>query len=196
MTTETFPSIAPDRMRFGMVSNTQEHTSPLSGSTQTIELPSPRWVAELTYQRRPPEQAALLQAFLAKLRGRAGRFYMPNFQRAIPRGTIAGTLQVNGAAQTGSSLILDGATPATSFAIGDYFSVNYELKIVTAVATSDGAGNITVSFSPPLRASPADNAAVTLSSPTAIFRLEEDKSYWDDEAGLSSDFTISCIEAF
>ena len=192
----TFPDISPDKMRWGILANTQDHTSPLTASSQTIELPAPRWTCDLSYFRRPVEQAAPLQAFLSQLKGTAGRFNLWNFQRPSPRGTAAGTPRVNGASQVGQSLILDGFTALTTFKVGDFFAVNSEIKMVSADVAANGSGQMTVTFSPPLRASPADNALITLVKPTAIFKLRENSNYWDDMDGVATDFQISCIETF
>jgi hypothetical protein len=81
------------------------------------------------------------------------------------RGDGGGTPLVAGASQTGASLNTDG-WPATTTVLkaGDYFSVNGELKMVTADCVSDASGNATVEFAPILRSAPADNAALTLGS--------------------------------
>ena len=188
--------LLPSAMEWGLQANTQSFESPLTGSVQTLELPSPRWLATLTFEHLKDSEAATLQAFLARLRGRAGRFTLHNFARPAPCGTAAGTPLVAGAAQTGTSLNLDGFTAGTTLEAGDLIGVNGELKMVTALATADGAGAMAVTFEPPLRASPADNAPVTLSQPTATFMLAEDVSRWSVAPGLINSLTLSCIEVF
>jgi hypothetical protein len=108
----------------------------------------------------------------------------------LPRhtpGTKAGTPLVNGATQTGASLITDGWTASTAalkqgdiFTIAGVFSVHPETRastgvlqqfVATADGTADGSGNLTVSISPSIvtsgvgqtvSGSPADNAAITV----------------------------------
>lgn len=107
-------------------------------------------------------------------------------------GVQGGTPLVNGASQTGSSLITDGwtAAAATRLKQGDVFTIgtgatgvyqvtNQERQatntlqqfVVTADAASDGSGNMTISIYPPIVAAgpqqtvnvtPADNAAITV----------------------------------
>lgn len=102
-------------------------------------------------------------------------------------GTKAGTPLVNGATQTGSSLITDGWTASTAalkkgdiFTLEGVFRVHPETKqstgvlqqfVATADGTADGSGNLTVSISPSIvtsgaaqnvSGSPADNAAITV----------------------------------
>jgi len=197
MPTLTWPAgLLPSAMEWGLQANTQSFESPLTGSVQTLELPSPRWLANLTFEHLKDSEAAALQAFLASLRGRAGRFSLHNFARPVPRGTAAGTPLVAGAGQTGTSLNLDGFTAGTTLEAGDLIGVNGELKMVKALATAAGAGAMTVSFEPPLRASPADNAPITLNQPTATFMLAEDVSRWSVAPGLITSLTLSCIEVF
>lgn len=103
-------------------------------------------------------------------------------------GALGGTPLVNGAAQTGASLITDGFTAAAAprlkkgdvFTIAGVYAVNPvtfestgELQqfVVTADVSSDGAGNATVPIYPSIVTSgntktvtnsPADNAAITV----------------------------------
>lgn len=103
-------------------------------------------------------------------------------------GPLGGTPLVNGASQTGSSLITDGWTAAAAsrlkkgdvFTIANVYAVNPQTRtstgalqqfVVTADASSDASGNLTASIYPPMVASgalqtinaaPADNAALTI----------------------------------
>lgn len=103
-------------------------------------------------------------------------------------GAQGGTPLVNGAAQSGTSLITDGWTAAVAnrLAVGDRFTVagvnhvnpsNYmstgelQQEIVTAIGASDVNGNMTITHSPgfvvsgsgqTVDALPANNAAITI----------------------------------
>lgn len=85
-----------------------------------------------------------------------------------PNGAGGGTPLVNGASQSGTSLITDG-WPATTLVIraGDCFKVNAlnPLYRLLADGTSDGGGNLTLTIDPGIASgnSPATNAALTLS---------------------------------
>lgn len=192
----TLTRSAPAEMEWALVANTQTFTSPLSNAVQTVELPGARWRVSFTLRNLDEADTAALQAFLAQLRGRAGRFTLHNFARAEPRGTARGTPLVKGAGQTGTSLLIDGMTVGATLLAGDFFAVNGELKMAVANATANGSGEMTVTFEPPLRASPADNAAVTLSSPTATFMLNSDDTAVSIRAGKRSDITIEAMEAW
>lgn len=71
-----------------------------------------------------------------------------------------GTVLVNGGSQTGTSLIVDGLTAVPQ--IGDTFTINAVQKVYTVVALPTVTGGATtLSISPALASSPADNAAIT-----------------------------------
>lgn len=71
-----------------------------------------------------------------------------------------GTPLVNGASQTGSSLIIDGLTAAPQ--IGDTFTIDGVEKVYTVTATATvTSGGATLSINPALASTPADNAVIT-----------------------------------
>lgn len=129
-------------------------------------------------------------------RAAGGDWYMSQNVYAHTGGQLGGTPLVNGASQTGASLVTDGWTAAAAnrvkqgdvFTIAGVYSVNPITKqstgvlqqfLVTADAASDGSGNATISISPSIvtsgstqtvSGSPADNAAITpLHSASAIY---------------------------
>ena len=74
-----------------------------------------------------------------------------------------GTTLVNGASQTGSSLIVDGLTAAPQ--AQDQFTIAGVAKIYTVTATATvSSGGSTLSIDPALASSPADDAAITFIS--------------------------------
>lgn len=199
MTTLTWPALsrtAPGACEWVLEANTQTFTSPLSRATQTVEMPGARWRVSFTLENLQEADTAKLNAFMAQLRGKAGRFYLCNFARQMPRGTASGTPLVKGASQTGTTLALDGFTAGATLLAGDYFAVGGELKIVVADAAADGSGEMSVTFEPPLRTSPADNAPVTLSQPSATFMLTDDAMRTLTRPGKFSDIAIDAVEVW
>lgn len=74
-----------------------------------------------------------------------------------------GTVLVNGGSQTGTSLIVDGLTAAPQQ--GDTFSIaGVELVYTVTVDATVSSGSATITISPALDSSPADNAAITFLS--------------------------------
>jgi hypothetical protein len=184
--------------RFGLRANTQSFESPLNRTVQTIELTGARWFATYELPAMKRAQAAAWQAFLMALQGRAGRFFGFDPDARNPRGTGAGTPLVNGAGQTGSSLISDGwSASQVVLRAGDYLAVNGELKMVTADVTSNGAGQATIAFKPSLRASPADNAALTLvNASCAMMLIDDEQAAWDADQISVYGVRFSGVEVF
>lgn len=191
------PLLKPSTVDWRLVSNSQQFSSPLSGATQTLSLPGQRWEFTATYPAVKRDDADLVMVFFAQLRGMAGRFYAGNIARRYPRGAAGGTPVVVGAGQTGISLNTSG-WPASTLVLkaGDFFQVNGELKLITADITSSGTGTATLAFEPPLRASPADAAAIVTADPVATFRLAEDKQSMRFESFHQRAFTLEAVEVF
>jgi hypothetical protein len=184
---------------FYLETNTQIFTSPLNKSVQTVELAGARWRMDITMRQMNRSDAARWIAFLSKLRGISGTFYAsdPDWKTNIGVGT--GTPLVKGAGQTGTSLLIDGCTASTVgwLKAGDYFSVGGELKRLTADADTNGSGETTLTFEPYLRASPADNAAITVTAPKVKMRLIDDNQLlWpSNHNSLYGEKTISAFES-
>lgn len=105
------------------------------------------------------------------------------------------SILVNGGSQSGTSLNCDAATPSVqTLAEGEWFQVGTEMKLVVANATANGSGQVTLSFRPALRTSPADNATVTLSNPQMLLRLTGAPSRDTDEAKIGV-FALPFVEA-
>jgi len=201
MTTLSLPSgfRRPGGVTFSLKPNTQAFQSPLTKATQTMELPGARWAAVITWQDLTEAEIRVLRAFLARLRGRAGRVYLWDMAFETPAGVATGTPVVAGAGQSGATLATSGWTPSTTGILktGDYIGVNGELKMVTADADSDAGGLATLAIEPPLRASPADAAALTTVKPTATFRLlDDDQDNIPIRPPIRGDVTLTFEEVF
>lgn len=195
MTTYSFPSITPSSSTFELVTNTRTYRSPLTNAVQTVGRRGSLWRATLQFNNLTGADRAAMQAFVTKLNGQEHRFNLHDhsFTR---RGTGGGTLRVNGANQSGASLVCDGATASITNYLreGDYVSFGNELHLITADSNSDGSGNVTLSIAPPIRKSPADDTAIDYTSPVSgVFMLASPAS-WSNQPGVFSSFTIEAIE--
>lgn len=190
---------APPDVEIGLRSNTAVFVSDLSGQAQTVELPGARWSLSFGYGNLQRDDAALMEAFLVALRGQANRARVLVFGREAPRGTWAGSPLVDGAGQTGASLLIKGFSAGATVKKGDYFNVgaNGELKMVSADGTATGGGALTISFEPPLRASPANNTAL-VSANCVIPRMILNDSHprWQHKPAGFSDFSLDFVEVF
>ncbi|MGA0839147.1 MAG: hypothetical protein ACO3P1_04540 [Pseudomonadales bacterium] len=194
MTTRTFPSITPTSMSWELIANTQQFVG-ISGAIQVAQRAGQRWTVTLEFSTLANNDRAVLQAFVAQVLGLADNFTLSPADYD-PRGAFGGTPLVAGGSQTGNSLDIDGCTPSVTNWIraGDFFQVGNELKMATEDASSDGAGAITVSFVPELRAAPADNAAITTTDPEGVFRFVQPRMGWSSRPPFISSMSLECIE--
>lgn len=205
MPTLAFPTglYSPSAVNWQPRANTQTFRSPLDGTSQTIELPGIAWVATVRWETLPEAQWRRLSAWLSQLRGAAGRFYYGPVHAATRRATgTIGTPLVNGAGQTGTTLNIDGLGSSQQvFLAGDFIAYDHasgrSLHVITADAASNASGQAALAIEPPIRVSPADNAAIIHSAPTCIMRLSsDDEGSLDVGPGLISSISLSMVEAW
>ena len=195
MTTFTFPSIVPFSNSIELVTNTKTFRSPLTNAVQTSTRKGSLWRASLKFRNLSGAERAEMQAFLAKLNGQEHRFYLQDHS-FVRRGTGGGTISVKGAGQTGSTLLVDGASFSVTdyLKAGDYIAFNNELHMVTADCDSDGLGEVSIPVAPPIRKPTVDNDLVDYNVPVlGVFMLASSTS-WSTDASLLSNFTIEAVE--
>lgn len=187
--------IQPDSASIGIAPNVQTFTSTLNAFQDFRELPGSRWFASFTWSSRQGADAKTLKAQFSSLNGPLGIFRItPPDSESL--GTFLGTGLVNGAGQTGNSLVTDGwdiNQPILGHA-GDYFEINNELKILTENVVSDGSGNATFVFSPVIRKSPADGSSVITADPKLTARIVGEAPVWALSAPVIHAFSIDCSE--
>lgn len=151
------------------------------------------WEADITLPPMPdPDDAEAWIAKLVSLNGREGNFLIgPDYANLSPRGIGTGTPLVKGGSQTGYDLDTDGwtATQTGIMKAGDWFSLGSgsatRLYKVMVDADSDGSGDATLTIWPKLRSSPADNDALTVTSPLGRFMLATNDTEWSiDQAAV------------
>ena len=108
---------------------------------------------------------------------------------------------VNGAGQTGDTLVVDGCSPnETGFLLpGDYIQLGSGStatlhKVLTQVDT-DSSGNATLDIWPHIRTAPADNAAVTVSNTVGRWRLASNETSWSVNEAAIYGIRFSAMEA-
>lgn len=186
--------------RFGLETNTQTWTSPLTKATQRAILGGARWTATYTLPPMSRGQMADWQAFLMLLEGGANTFSGYDPDAVTPRGKGTGSPLTNGT-HAGSVISIDGCTPNVTnwLMAGDYFAVNGELKMLTQNANTDGAGQAGLYFKPALRATTPDNAPVTVVKAGCTMALVDDgQSVWQtgNRLGFYEGLTFSAYEVF
>ena len=138
--------------------------------------------------------------WLLSLNGRVGTFLLGDPLGTTARGQAGGPPRVNGASQTGSSLVIDGATASRSDYLlpGDYIQLgsaaSSQLYKVTQAVTTDGSGNATVEIWPNLKSSPANNAGLTVSNAKGLFRLSVSDIDWSINEASIYGVTFPAVE--
>jgi hypothetical protein len=140
-------------------------------------------------------------AFLTALNGREGTFLMGDPLKSTPRGVATGTPLVNGASQSGKTLVTDGwtATITGILKAGDWIQIGTgsvtQLYKIVQDANSNGAGQATLEIWPRLRSAPADNAAIIVTATKGLWRLKDNRRSWSEETNIFTDIVFDCVEA-
>lgn len=163
---------APNTFDWWLESNTKTFRSEFNGALQVVRFPGSRWKCALSYTGLDDDRARILEAFVVSLDGEFGRVRMRSYGRKGRQ--PLGSPVVAVAEQSGSSLLTKDWLPEqVVLHIGDYFTVNDELKQVTAMATSSLQGSAILHFSPPLRTAPPVGSVIETAHPTGIFKLAD-----------------------
>lgn len=176
----------PASAAWRLVQPAQQNISDWTGRRQV--LPSGRGWWECSISMPPivgSTSAGTWLAFLANTAGTANTFNVP--AAIAQQSALTATVLVNGAGQTGKTLATDGwPTSQTVLKAGQFVTVNSQLLQLTADATTNSSGQVTLQFAPSLRLSPADNLAVEYKNPYAVMSLTEDTGYSVDLGAIYS----------
>lgn len=163
----TFPT-SPKFQSLAVSSNQSTFVSrSISGRRQSRQIGGQYWRLRASFPPMTRAQFAPIYAFVIAQRGRYESFSVIPAVISTGQGSPAGTPLVDGASQTGRSLVTDGwSNSIVLFKAGDYLKIagNDKVYMVTADVSSDGSGDATIAIEPALVASPADDAAITHSS--------------------------------
>lgn len=172
--------------------------SPFTGQQQLVRHQGSWWEAEVSLPPMARADAEEWIGFLLSLRGRWGTFLLGDPNATSPRGTWAGTPLVNGASQTGETLVVDGFSAGATARRGDYITLgsggSARLYKVLSDETAAG-GAMTLDLFPRLRESPADNAVVAVSNTTGLFRLASNETEWDIDTARFYGIAFAAVEA-
>lgn len=148
--------------------------SPFTLSTQVQEFSGQKWFAEISLPYMTREDAEQYTTFLLKLNGKKGTFLLGDSASPTPRGSAAGDPVVDGAGQTGQTLLTTGWDNSETGVLlaGDYIQIGQRLYKVLSDANSNGSGDAELDIWPRLRESPGDGAAIVTANCVGLFRLQ------------------------
>jgi hypothetical protein len=176
------------------------HESPYTLQDEVQVHPGQRLRAAVEIVGMARADAAVWIAALMSLKGRQGTFYLGDTAYKTSRGVATGTPLVMGASQTGSSLITDGWTTSQTGIVkaGDWLQIGTtsarRLHMVLIDANSNGSGQATLELWPNLREAPADNAVISVTGATGVFRLTGDPVWVIDEMKLVHGLSFEATE--
>lgn len=191
--------VVPDSAEFGITYNTLIHTSPLSGATQTLEMPGARWKMRLSFRNLEPSEGRKLASFLTRLRGAAGRFYCHDYGRPTPQNittSLNSTTLVSTVSAGSNSVSLTGYSTG-SLTVGDYISIgNNGLRELKIIVADNNNGLYTIE--PKMRATKSAGTPVIVNKPSTVFMLSSDEqAYWSTRSkAFLSDIDIDAVEIF
>jgi hypothetical protein len=147
-----------------------------TGLTTAFDWDGSAWMFELQQSLLDAGDAThqAWRAFYRKLRNGYGTFLFGDPSRKTPLGVGTGTPLVNGAGQSGNSLITDGWTNSITNILrnADYFQLENNLYMnLNDVNSGASTGPATLDIWPSLRKVPADNAPITVLNPVGYFRI-------------------------
>jgi len=175
--------------------------SPFSFSQQVQDWGGDAWVYELQIGPFTPKalgDARALTALLTGLRGSASAFLFEDPTAPYDGGATLGSPLVNGASQTGKTLVTDGWTNGITIPAGMCFSLGADdstrMYMVTSDVVVDGSGNANLPIVPALRSSPSDNDALEVDAPKVKLRLTSPVPT-QIASGAYYTFLVSAVEA-
>ena len=196
MATITYPATPkPQGMSWRLVMPSQTNVSDWTGRRQTIASGRGWWECQVTF---PPivgtTNVNAWRAFIAKSRGKANDFQVPVDPTA--QSSAVATPLVNGANQTGRTLSTDGwPVSSTVLQAGQFVTINNQLLQLTENITSNGSGVATLTFEPPVRVAPSDNAAIEFKNPYCLMYLVEEPTL-SVETGYVYSLSLNLRESF
>ena len=144
-------------------------TTTASGRRQARQIDGQRFRLRIRFPIMTRAEFAPINAFVMKQRSQMESFQYvpPTIDDAL--GVASGVISVNGAISAGATTCsIDGMANSTSgvFKAGDYFRFTGQTKVymVMADVSSNGSGQGTLTFEPPLRSNVADNAVLIYSN--------------------------------
>jgi hypothetical protein len=144
-------------------------TTTASGRRQARQIDGQRFRLRLSFPVMTRNEFAPILAFIMKQRSQMESFTYtpPTVDDAL--GVASGVISVNGAISAGvTSVAIDGMANSTSgvFKAGDLFRFTGQNKVYMCVGdvSSNGSGQGTLTFEPPLRANVSDNAVLIYSN--------------------------------
>jgi len=139
------------------------------GGKRSLRSSAPQYYnATLKYPPQTKAEFAKVSSFIDLIRNTSAPFYLSLPQLNSGQGSGLGMPLVNGASQTGSTLVTDGwdADEIGLMLAGDPLKISGSDKVYKTAydVDSDSSGNASIVITPKLQFTPADNAAIVITN--------------------------------
>ena len=172
---DTVPNVtAPSSIEWDPQEAVAITQSPFTGQTQTFDWQSSWLQGRVSFPPMTRYASDMWSSFIMQCRGQSKAFMLGDPKAKLPKGCAMGSPVVNGASQTGYSVITrNWSASVTSLLLaGDYIQIGYRMYKVLDNVTSDSSGNATLNIWPNLRDLPADGTTIQTRNCKGLFRLK------------------------
>jgi hypothetical protein len=166
----------------------------VSGRTQARKVSGQRWELKAKYPPMTQADFMPVYAYVVSQRGRLNTFTVRIPVLEDARGTASGTFSVNGAKTAGQTVIsIDGGSG--TLVEGDFIKFAHD-KVYMVVAHSETSGNTrSITVSPALVVSIADNSSITYDNVPIKVRLKRDVQQFNMSNDSMFRYELDFIEA-
>jgi len=144
------------------------------------------------------DEFAPIYAFVVSQRGQYETFTYTPPLIGVARGAMGGTPLVNAVHAVGVTSIATDGWPNSTLVLkaGDFvkFAGHNKVYLVTANATTDGTGAVTLTIEPPLNTALANNEAITVNGVPFTVALVSDVQAFGLEMGPIYSFSLNMVE--
>lgn len=187
--------LRPSSLNFSLSSNVKSSTSPWTGATQTIGFGGSHWVCDLSFSGLNDAESRIVESVIYQIDGMRGRIKIADYGREGVKGV--GSPQLSASAQSGALLSAKGFIPSKKvMSVGDYLTINNELKFITSDVYSDSSGNATIRIAPDLRTFTAAGSRIEVESPYGIFMLSGNSNGVSRRPAFVNSISLKFREAF
>ena len=180
-----------------LVSKRRDLSPIFNGPTSRVRRLGSRWSFDVEYPPMPYETAMEWVAALTSAEADTVLMTIPQpgFDTGAP-----GAPLVNGAAQLGSTINLDGFTPSYVARAGQWFSIiisgqRYLYQVAAEKVATTGGVMAALAISPMIRKSPADNAVTEFAEPVVEGFLSGNETMWTVDVARTVGLSFTITEA-
>lgn len=199
--TITYPLTPPATIAKGIRFNPNfavaSSKSPFTFEEEFFEHQGQEWRASIQLPPMEESEAEDWVAFQLALNGRVGTFLLGDPVGQTPRGTVSGSILVDGADQQRSKVLnVKGGNVGETILPGDYIQLtNNRLHKNLTLATIDGGGLASLDIFPRVRDILVDGATIVTSSTVGIWRLSDNIAAWDVREAQIYGINFGIVEA-